>query len=76
MDQAALEDTARSGLALGEFEESEEDGAAVVEEFYPVEGNSLDGGGAGNSSGIRPELVDKLRMKAERSSLPRAASEA
>ena len=65
-----------SVLALGEFEESEEDGVTVVEEFYPVEGDGLDDGGAGNGSGIRPELVEKLRMKAERSSLPRAASEA
>lgn len=64
MDQGALENAARSGLALGEFEDSEEDGVAVVEEFYPVEGDSLDDGGAGNGSGIRPELVDKLRMKA------------
>ena len=38
MDQGALENAARSGLALGEFEDSEEDGVAVVEEFYPVEG--------------------------------------
>ena len=76
MDQAALEDAARSGLALGEFEDSEEDGAAVVEEFYPAEGNSLDDGSAGNGSGIRPELVDKLRMKAGRSLAPVTGSEA
>ena len=35
-DQAALDDAARLGFACGAFEESEEEGAAVVEEFYPV----------------------------------------
>lgn len=34
-DQAALDEAARQGLALGEFEESEEEGVAVVQEFYP-----------------------------------------
>ena len=44
MNQAALDDAARAGFALGEFEESEEDGAAVVEEFYPdTEGSLGDG---------------------------------
>ena len=37
-DQAALDTAAKAGLALGAFEESAEDGAAVVEEFYPVPG--------------------------------------
>ncbi|MFP5443525.1 MAG: hypothetical protein ACLGIY_07980, partial [Betaproteobacteria bacterium] len=41
MDQAALDDAARAGFALGEFEESEEDGSAVVEEFYPDTGGKL-----------------------------------
>ncbi len=34
-DQAALEATARAGFALGAFEETEDDGISVVEEFYP-----------------------------------------
>lgn len=34
-DQAALDESARRGFANGAFEESSEDGAAVVEEFYP-----------------------------------------
>lgn len=34
-DQEALDAAARSGLAFGAFEESEEEGASVVEEFYP-----------------------------------------
>lgn len=34
-DQQALDQAAREGLAHGAFEESSEEGAAVVEEFYP-----------------------------------------
>ena len=34
-EQSALDAAAHQGLALGEFEESEEEGAGVVEEFYP-----------------------------------------
>ncbi len=36
-DQAALDQTARLGFGNGAFEEVEEDGSAVVEEFYPVD---------------------------------------
>ena len=34
-DQAALDQAAREGFACGVFEESEDDGVAVLEEFYP-----------------------------------------
>lgn len=34
-DQWALDEAARDGYAAGAFEESEEEGSAVVEEFYP-----------------------------------------
>ncbi|OGB10118.1 MAG: phage capsid protein [Burkholderiales bacterium RIFCSPHIGHO2_12_FULL_65_48] len=47
-NQAALDEAARQGLALGEFEESEEEGVDVVQEFYPDEGD-------GFSTGSRPE---------------------
>lgn len=42
-DQAALDEAARLGFAFGAFEESEEEGAAVVEEFYSdgTEGDGL-----------------------------------
>ena len=44
IDQQALDEAARQGLALGAFEESEEEGEAVVEEFYPdEEGNAWSG---------------------------------
>jgi len=38
-DQAALDGAAREGFAAGAFEESVEEGAAVVEEFFPEEQN-------------------------------------
>lgn len=78
-DQVALDEAARQGFAAGAFEESEEDGAAVVEEFYPDE---FDGAAAGNfeggisnagvghaaqpPNGIKPGLADKLNQKAAR----------
>lgn len=80
-DQAALDEAARSGFAAGAFEESEEDGAAVVEEFYPDEfdsgsnpayGNNADGisvvsaGGSSPTNRPKPGLADKLDEKAAR----------
>ena len=41
-DQFALDTAARAGFANGEFEESEEEGLAVVEEFYPAYGSDSD----------------------------------
>lgn len=38
--QDLLDQAAREGLAMGAFEESEEEGLAVVEEFYPEDGES------------------------------------
>lgn len=46
LNQAALDEAARQGLALGEFEESEEEGIGVVEEFYPESDTDGDGAGA------------------------------
>jgi hypothetical protein len=64
VDQAALDETARIGFALGDFEESDEDGAAVVEEFYPSDGDARDAGGSGYVSGGKLALAEKLKMKA------------
>lgn len=66
VDQVALDEAARTGFALGEFEESEEDGAAVLEEFYPVDGDVREmgeGGGMGQASGLKAGLAIKLRQK-------------
>lgn len=35
--QTALDDAARQGFALGAFEEGEEDGLAVIEEYFPAD---------------------------------------
>ncbi|SCC95137.1 Putative hydrolase or metal-binding protein (fragment) [Thiomonas sp. X19] len=75
-DQAALDEAAADGLALGAFEDSEEEGDAVVEEFFQATNT------AGNSSttpgGVTPvtpvtqendrgsSLAEKLKAKAER----------
>src|SRR5450830_254029 len=60
-DQAALDQAAREGFAAGAFEESEEEGAAVVEEFFPDEGDTWSGntsvgttGGAHGANKAKP----------------------
>ncbi|MDP1999314.1 MAG: hypothetical protein Q8K22_06935 [Rhodoferax sp.] len=64
-DQMALDDVARQGFAEGAFEESEEDGAAVVEEFFPDDFDTSPDGQP-QTSGVRPGLADKLNQKANR----------
>ncbi|MCX7514260.1 hydrolase or metal-binding protein [Frateuria sp. STR12] len=49
-DQDALDGAARKGFANGAFEELEEDGSAVVEEFFPAE--------AGGSPSAQPATGD------------------
>jgi Recombination directionality factor-like len=62
-DQAALDAAARQGFADGAFEESEEEGASIVEEFYPEEAeSSQQGKSAGNPTKL--PLADKLNQKA------------
>ncbi|WP_035547862.1 hypothetical protein [Burkholderia sp. 9120] len=75
-DQAALDAAARIGFSNGAFEDSIEDGSAVVEEFYPAP-ERLDEGDGGNgdadqttgtsngtASASRSTLRDKLERKA------------
>ena len=61
-DQDALDTAARKGLALGAFEETSEDGEAIVEEFVP-ETTTTEAGPARRSKG--PSLGQKLAAKAE-----------
>jgi len=70
-DQAALDAAARAGLALGAFEESAEDGTALVEEFYPVTGGDATSptesdqvDPANQERQTRPTLGSKLEAKA------------
>lgn len=60
-DQTALDEAARRGFAQGAFEESEEEGAAVVEEFFPSESldRRSDAPGAGKP-GEKIDLAGKL----------------
>ena len=78
-DQDALDEAARTGLANGAFEESEEEGEAVVEEFYPSEGSqgTAVAMGAPRADGTEG-LVAKLdaRMKQGRSSPDEKVAEA
>lgn len=66
LDQAALDEAARQGLALGEFEESAEEGMAVVEEFCP-EGDEPEVTGSSQPPPAKqaPQLAGKLRLKLE-----------
>ena len=59
MNQAALDEAARLGLARGDFEETEEEGAAVVDEFYAQEGEPLDQ----FNTPSKPSLAEKLHQK-------------
>ncbi|WP_175916089.1 phage capsid protein [Burkholderia sp. BCC1638] len=69
-DQAALDTAARAGFANGAFEDSPDERAAVVEEFYPetVAGHTDADTGAGEKTGQtqspRSTLRDKLERKA------------
>lgn len=63
-DQEALDAAARAGLAMGAFEESSEEGQAVVEEFFPAESSPRTTPPRPRPS---PALADKLSTKAARS---------
>ncbi|OZI24244.1 hydrolase or metal-binding protein [Bordetella genomosp. 7] len=65
-DQAALDQAARESFACGAFEESTEDGQAVVEEFYP-DAEGQEGGQGGDVSGsvtLRDKLTQKVKSQA------------
>ena len=68
-DQAALDAAARAGFALGAFEDSAEDGVAVVEEFYPVTAGETTSSTEADqpetqTTQPRPTLSKKLEAKA------------
>lgn len=70
-DQVALDEAARQGYAQGAFEESEEDGLGVLEEFYPPDlDKSADTQPAAETtpsgpapSQTRPTLASKLGQR-------------
>ena len=69
-DQAALDVAARAGFANGAFEDAEEEGEALVEEFF-TEGEPSSVTGSGSSiekipaPPVKPSLRDKLDRKAQ-----------
>ena len=66
LNQTALDEAARQGLALGEFEESEEEGIDVVEEFYPESDTGGDGARALPQSAKNTSGLISLRSKLNR----------
>lgn len=65
-DQEALELSARQGLANGAFEESDEEGGAVVEEFFPAASRANDTVAAESASAtatVPDSLAEKLTVK-------------
>lgn len=61
IDQAGLDEAAKQGFTAGAFEESAEEGGAVVEEFYPEEGSAdAKGQTVGRSAGLAEKLGAKM----------------
>lgn len=62
-DQVALDEAAKQGFSEGAFEESEEDGASVVDEFFA---DGFEGRAVANGVGTVTKLglTDKLNQKA------------
>jgi hypothetical protein len=63
-DQAALDDAARAGFAVGAFEESEEEGRWIVEEFAFAEPTSSINATPAGQSPAREPLAEKLTARA------------
>jgi hypothetical protein len=63
-NQNGLDAAARAGFALGAFEESAEEGAAVVEEFFPPGAQAEVAPAVASKE--RPPLAQKLAARAER----------
>jgi len=67
-NQAALDQAAREGFAAGAFEESVEEGAAVVEEFFPEQkegGEQAQSQSTRKASAPKPSLGAKLQRLAQ-----------
>ena len=65
LNQAALDEAARHGFAMGAFEDVEDDGIPVVEEFFP-ETPQEDAQSTVPATVYRMEIRDKLSAKANR----------
>lgn len=63
-DQAALDTAAAQGFANGAFEDSEDEIAEVVAEFFPTNSDVSDTSQQPTASNAQPSLKDKLDKKA------------
>jgi len=61
-DQGALDAAAIAGLAVGEFEESEEEGAVTVEEFFPADA-ATGTPRKPDTAAVKQTLAEKLRHR-------------
>jgi hypothetical protein len=66
-DQAALENAAREGLERGAFEESGEEGAVVVDEFYPPDRADRAAEGPQPKASLAGKLASKAKDASSRS---------
>ena len=65
-EQVALETAARQGFSNGAFEESDEEGDSVVEEFYPEGDGGQGDPGVASEKSAEPSLADKLEDRVVR----------
>ncbi|VTU31204.1 hypothetical protein SRS16CHR_04832 [Variovorax sp. SRS16] len=72
-DQGALDEAARQGFAAGAFEESEEEAASVVEEFFPDDFENGQVVGS-HRPDAKPGLAEKLNRRVASSQRIGAAS--
>lgn len=63
VDQAALDQAARDGVALGAFEESAEEAGPILEEFFPEDEGSSGEPAAGHVGSGKPGITEKLAGK-------------
>lgn len=65
-DQGSLDEAARYGFANGAFEDSEEEGRAIVEEFFPAEGGSEFSPSKPTRTPAKHTLAEKLEARSQR----------
>lgn len=70
LDQAALDQAAREGAALGAFEESAEEAGPIMEEFFAEDEGSGDGKAARQTAGGMAGLAAKLAGKLDAAPMP------
>ena len=66
IDQRLLDEVARAGFALDEFEESEEEGSGVVEEFFPEGNNDSTEADCDSKAVNATNLAQKLQQRTHR----------